>query len=76
MMGVPIFQFVPREAVHGPDQEVTLFYPAEMEFGENARDGLVVGSPLTLFRGIFRGKPNSFGESKPLMAEFGDGTSS
>ena len=76
MMGVPIFQLVPRETVHGPDQEVTLFYPAEMELGANAKGGLVVGPPLTLFRGIFRGTPNYFGESKPLMAELGDGTSS
>jgi len=30
MMGVPIFQLVPPDAVHGPDQEVTLFHPAEM----------------------------------------------
>jgi circadian clock protein KaiC len=41
-----------------------------------AKGGLVVGPPLTQFRGIFTGTPNYFGESKPLMAEIGDGTSS
>jgi circadian clock protein KaiC len=41
-----------------------------------AKGGLVVGSPSTQFRGIFTGTPNDFGESKPQMAELGDGTSS
>ena len=38
--------------------------------------GLVVGPPPTQFRGMFTGTPNDFGESKPLMVELGDGTSS
>ena len=41
-----------------------------------AKGGLVVGPPLTRFRGIFTGTPNYFGKSKPLMAELLDGTSS
>lgn len=40
-----------------------------------AKGGLVVGPPLTQFRGIFTGTPNYVGESKPLMAELGDATS-
>jgi circadian clock protein KaiC len=43
---------------------------------QRAKGGRVVGPPLTQFRGIFTGTPNYFGESKPLMAELGDGTSS
>ena len=35
--GVQIFQLVPPEASHGPDQEVTLFHPAEMELGETTK---------------------------------------
>jgi len=35
--GVPIFQLVPPEASHGPDHEVTLFHPAEMELGETTK---------------------------------------
>jgi len=41
-----------------------------------AKGGLVVGPPLTQFRGIFTGTPNYFGESKPLMVELGDGNTS
>jgi circadian clock protein KaiC len=35
--GVPIFQLVPPEASHGPDHEVTLFHPSEMELGETTK---------------------------------------
>ena len=35
--GVPIFQLTPPEATHGPEQEVTLFHPAEMELGETTK---------------------------------------
>ena len=35
--GVPIFQLIPPEATHGPDQEVTLFHPSEMELGETTK---------------------------------------
>jgi circadian clock protein KaiC len=35
--GAPIFQLVPPEAAHGPDQEVTLFHSAEMELGETTK---------------------------------------
>jgi circadian clock protein KaiC len=34
---VPIFQLVPPEASTGPDHEVTLFHPAEMELGETTK---------------------------------------
>ena len=34
---MPIFQLVPPEASHGPDHEVTLFHPAEMELGETTK---------------------------------------
>jgi circadian clock protein KaiC len=34
---VQIFQLAPAEATHGPDQEVTLFHPAEMELGETTK---------------------------------------
>src|SRR5215475_15441924 len=37
MIGVPILQLVPPEAGQGPDQEVTLFHPAEMELGETTK---------------------------------------
>jgi circadian clock protein KaiC len=35
--GVPIFQLVPPEASHGPEHEVTLFHPSEMELGETTK---------------------------------------
>ena len=35
--GVPIFQLVPPEASHGPDHEVTLFHPSEIELGETTK---------------------------------------
>ena len=35
--GVPIFQLVPPEASHGPDHEVTLFHPSELELGETTK---------------------------------------
>jgi circadian clock protein KaiC len=35
--GVTIFQLVPPEASHGPDQEVTLFHPTELELGETTK---------------------------------------
>src|SRR6476646_2323784 len=35
--GVPIFQLVPPEASHGPDHEITLFHPAELELGETTK---------------------------------------
>jgi circadian clock protein KaiC len=35
--GVPIFQLVPPEATHGPDYEVTLFHPSELELGETTK---------------------------------------
>ncbi len=35
--GVQIFQLTPPEASHGPDQEVTIFHPAEMELGETTK---------------------------------------
>src|SRR5689334_3126198 len=35
--GVSIFQLVPPEASHGPDHEVTIFHPAEMELGETTK---------------------------------------
>lgn len=35
--GVPIFQLVPPEASYGPDHEVTLFHPSEMELGETTK---------------------------------------
>ena len=35
--GVSIFQLVPPEASHGPDHEVTLFHPSEMELGETTK---------------------------------------
>src|SRR4249920_140033 len=34
---VPIFQLVPAEASHGPDHEVTLFHPSELELGETTK---------------------------------------
>jgi circadian clock protein KaiC len=34
---VPIFQMVPSEASHGPDHEVTLFHPSELELGETTK---------------------------------------
>jgi circadian clock protein KaiC len=35
--GVPIFELAPPEATDGPDQEVTLFHPSEMELGETTK---------------------------------------
>jgi circadian clock protein KaiC len=35
--GVPIFQLVPPEASRGPEHEVTLFHPSEMELGETTK---------------------------------------
>ena len=35
--GVLVFQLVPPEASHGPDHEVTLFHPSEMELGETTK---------------------------------------
>ena len=35
--GVPIFQLVPPEASHGPEHEVTLFHPSELELGETTK---------------------------------------
>src|SRR5262249_22888508 len=37
LWGCRIFQLGPADAVHGPDQEVPLFHPAEMELGETTR---------------------------------------
>jgi circadian clock protein KaiC len=37
LQGVPIFQLVPPEASHGPDHEVTLFHPSELELGETTK---------------------------------------
>jgi circadian clock protein KaiC len=37
LQGVSIFQFMPPEASLGPDQEVTLFHPAEIELGETTK---------------------------------------
>jgi circadian clock protein KaiC len=34
---VAIFQLIPPEATHGPDQEVTLFHPSEIELGETTK---------------------------------------
>jgi circadian clock protein KaiC len=37
LKGVPVFQLVPPEASEGPEQEVTLFHPAELELGETTK---------------------------------------
>ncbi len=37
LTGVRIFQLVPPEASEGPDQEVTLFHPAEIELAETTK---------------------------------------
>jgi circadian clock protein KaiC len=37
MSGVSIVEVVPPEAAHGPDQEVTLFHPAELELGDTTK---------------------------------------
>lgn len=34
---IAIFQLIPPEAAHGPDQEVTLFHPSEIELGETTK---------------------------------------
>ena len=52
--GVPIFQLVPPEASHGPDHEVTLFHPSEIELGETTK--LIVP-----FRGL---NPSPSGEGQ------------
>ena len=46
--GVSIFQLVPPEASHGPDHEVTLFHPSEMELGETTK---------TIFDQVHRNEP-------------------
>jgi circadian clock protein KaiC len=37
LQGVSIFQFMPPETSLGPDQEMTLFHPAEIELGETTK---------------------------------------
>ena len=55
--GVPIFQLVPPEASHGPDQEVTLFHPAEMELGETTK---------MIFEQVRQNSPSPRGVRQPL----------
>ena len=38
MAGIDIFELVPPEASLDPDQELTLFHPAEMELSETTKN--------------------------------------